>query len=242
MKKRAPKGCVLSDRDVCPLPIAEDRFEEALHFIDTLERQYHDPRLFRFNLNAFLAAIRSAIELLHKEMEQHGDNSAWLPTKERYRDDADLARIATGRNITLHQRAIYDGSRVLVGLFRGRKHKLSVGGQVAHDKSSEQALREWQRSEMAGFFLDEDRSDIGYQYGVWRHYFIKELSDRDDALVACWKAVIRTNDMLADAHRVCGAVPFGVPAEKLLAVDTLLRVTVLLESDLDPSLLERWGW
>lgn len=240
--KRHPKQCTIAVGPICVLPTAEDRFEEALHFMQRLESEYHDPRLFRFNLNAFLASIRSAVELLHKEMEQRGSNPEWLPVKAEFRDDADISRIAKGRNVTLHQKAIYDGSRVLVGLFRGRSHKLSVGGDVGHDKTGHQILELWQESKLAGMFLDEDRSDVGEQYGVWRQYFIKELHETDEALVACWKAIIRTWDLLAAAHAVCGATPYEVPAKELLATETILRVTVLLETDVDPSLISKWGW
>lgn len=240
--KQKLKNCEISDLEECPIPIAEDRFEEALHFMQRLESEYHDPRLFRFNLNALLSSLRATVELLHKEMEKSGRNSIWLPTKARYKDDFDLNRVALGRNVTLHQKAIYDGSTIRVGMFRGRRHKLSVGGHVANDKSSQALLEEWQSSEMAGYFLDSDRSDVGEQYGVWRQYFLKELNDSDEALVACWKAVIRTNDLLAEAHHVCGGRTYAVPAEELLAEDTILRVTVLLESDVDPSLPKKWGW
>lgn len=236
------KVCGLADTRLCPLPISEDRFEEAVHFMTQLEREYHDPRLFRYNLNAVLAALRSTVELLTKEMETFSSDETWKRTKQIYRADPDLQRVAAGRNITLHQKAIYDGSNALVGLFRGRRHKLSVGGDVAHDMTSQQMLRLWQESAISKTFLDPSRPDVGDQYGVWRRYDIPALSTEDDALVACWKAVIRTNDYLNEAHRIYGYAPFGVPAELLLAPETILKVTVLLESDVDPSLPAQWGW
>jgi len=224
------------------LPIAEDRFEEALHFMAKLEEDYHDPRLFRFHLNPVLVALRSTIELLGHEMEQHGRNDAWTPYRTIYRDDADLAALARTRNITLHQKAIFEGSRVGVGLFRGRRLKLSTMSEVRRDIPSKQILELWQNSPGGRLFLDDERADVGEQYGVWRQYFIKPLSPTDDALVACRKAIIRINDALNDAHRLHGAMPYEVPADMLLSNETIRRVTVLLESDVDPSLIQKWGW
>jgi hypothetical protein len=235
-------SCTLGPADECPIPIAEDRFLEALHFMTQLGEDYHDPRKFRFNLNAALAALRAASELLVKEMQTHDQVTEWRRLKDEYRADPDLASVKHGRNVTLHQTAIYNGSSVLIGLYRWRRHKLTVGTDIHHDETTAQVLARWLVTPFAKMLLDEEHSAIGEEYGVWRQYFVKELSDKDDALKAMWKAVIRTNDFLSSAHHICGFKTFEVPAEELLSPETLSEISILLESDVDPTLHEKWGW
>lgn len=222
--------------------MAEDRFSEALHAIVRLDKEYHDPRAFRYNLNAFLSSTRSVSHILQFELEKRGDVQWWKERKLPFSDDPVLRRIASGRNTTLHQKAIFDGSRVLIGLYRGRRHKLSVGGNVPHDVPSATLLKWWQDSEGAKLFLDADRSDMGEQYGVWRRYFIKELSATEDALVVCWRAIARTNALIAAAHELVGTKVWVMPEQDLIRSDVLAKVSVLLESDVDPSLITKWGW
>lgn len=56
----------------CPVPMAHDRFVEAYYFLRQMDTHYHEPALLRYNLNAFLAALKAVHELLQKELEQAG--------------------------------------------------------------------------------------------------------------------------------------------------------------------------
>lgn len=215
---------------------------EAFHVATRLEVEYHDPQTFRFNLNALLAAMHSIEELLQKEVEQHGDITKWNKLRGDFKTDPWLKGIARGRNTTLHQKAIFDGSRVEIGLFRGRRHKLSLGGDVPHDVPSATLLKRWTDGPESGFFLDEKHSAIGEQYGVWRKYYINEISTTEDVLTHLRRGLIRNHDRLQVAHSIYGIETGYLPDEPYLSLDSIARTTVLLESDLDPSLIEKWGW
>ena len=118
-----------------------NRFSEALHAIVRLDKEYHDLRAFRYNLNALLSSTRSVGELVQSELQKRGDVQWWNKRKLQFVEDPVLRQIALGRNTTLHQKATFDGSRVLIGLYRGRRRKLSVGGNVPHDVPSATLLK-----------------------------------------------------------------------------------------------------
>lgn len=226
----------------CPVPHSEDRLIETFNANHRLENEYHDPRSFRFNLNAFLASVSSIREILQKEIEQRGDIQRWNQVREPFKDDPWLKALARARNITLHQQAIFDGSFVQIGLYRGRRHKLSVATKVPHDVPSESLLKMWTSSEAGRMLLDEEHSALNEQYGVWRKYHIKEISETEDVLSMIRRGVIRSHDMLAAAHRLYGIDTGYLPDDPFLSEDGLAVTTVLLESDVDPTLPSKWGW
>jgi hypothetical protein len=235
--------CQLVDEKVaCPLPVSEDRLMECFHVAQRFDAEYHDPRAFRFNLNALVTAISSVREILQKEMEQRGSVSSWNEIRQPFKDDLWLNAIKRARNTTLHQKAIFDGSEADVGLYRGRQHKLSIGAKVAGDTHSRVLLEQWIKSDAAELFLDPEHSAIGEQYGVWRRYHIKELSETEDVLTAVRRGLIRAHDMLAVAHQMLGLEAGHLPDEVFLTAESLAQVSVLLESDLDPTLPVKWGW
>jgi len=226
----------------CPVPDGEDRYKEAEHFINAMETDYHDPRKFRFALNAFLASARAVQTLLQKDLEKRGDVKWWNQRKTPQSLDPLLQTLSLSRNATLHQASVYDGSRVAVGLFRGRRWKLGMGADLAHDRTSHSLLLEWQRSELATMFLDDERSDLGEQYGVLRQYFIESLSTDEDVLRTCRRIFIKIDALLSAAHEIVNAPFPGIDEEIAVSDDSILKVTVLLESDVDPTLPKKWGW
>ena len=52
----------------CPLAQSDDKFYEAHYFIGRMMDDYHDPAAFRYNLNAFLQALRSVTFVLQKTL------------------------------------------------------------------------------------------------------------------------------------------------------------------------------
>lgn len=225
----------------CPLPHAHDRFTEAHYFLHQLEKNYHDPALFRFHLHAFIAALRAVHELLQKELERAGQVAWWKERKREFADDLVLARFAHGRNISLHQRAIVKGSRIAVGLFRGRKLKLTTQMHVESDETSQSLLLRMVPLH-TGFLIDEEHAAFGEQIGVERLYFVQELSEEEDVLRACFRALARTSGALAEAHNRLGAEHRPAKDAEVLDERRLGEVTVLLESDIDPEAPYRWGW
>lgn len=215
---------------------------EVAHHLSRLEDEYHDPMKFRYNLNAILGAMKSVPELLQKEIEANGDIQAWNVAREPFRDDPWLAGIARARNVTFHQKAIFDGSRVHIGLYRGRRHKLSLGVDVARDISSDELLRRWASSEAGNLFLDPEHSAVGEQYGVWRRYYVEEINKNEDVLTHLRRGLIRNHDLLNAAHALYSIDIGYLPDDPILSADSIAKVTVLLESDVDPTLPSTWGW
>jgi hypothetical protein len=207
-----------------------------------LEAEYHDPRAFRYNLNAFLASVSSIQQILQKEIEQRGDVQQWNQGRDPFKNDPWLKALARARNVTLHQQAIFDGSLVHMGLYRWRRHKLSIAQELPHDVSSEHLLKWFINTEMAKLFLDEEHSAFGEEYGVWRTYSIDEISKTEDVLTMTRRGSIRAHDMLAAAHRLYSIETGNIEDDYLLSKGGLADVTVLLESDVDPTLPSKWGW
>lgn len=162
--------------------------------------------------------------------------------RESFKNDQWLRSIKRARNTTLHQKAIFDGSQVEIGLYRGRRHKLSLGAKVRGDVHSQVLLEKWISSSAGQLFIDPDHSAIGEQYGVWRQYRIKELSETEDVLTIVRRGLVRVHDMLTVAHRMYGIHAPELPDQTLLSAESLARVSVLLESDVDPTLPATWGW
>jgi len=55
--------------------------------------------------------------------------------------------------------------------------------------------------------------------------------------VTCLEALNYMGDLVAEAHRLYG----GSEQHEPITVD-MLPVQVLLETDIDPTLPEKWGW
>lgn len=222
--------------------MSEDRLMECFHNAERLEREYHDPRAFRYNLNALLTSINSVEALLQKEIEKKGDVVRWNQAREPFKDDPWLGAVKGARNVTLHQKAIFDGSKIDVGLYRGRRLKLAFSDEVRGDLHSAEILERWTKSKAGRMFLDPGHSALNEQYGVWRKYWIKEISASEDVLVAIRRALIRIHDLVAVAHGLYEVTVDPIPDEYPLSPEGLARVTVLLESDIDPTLPKKWGW
>lgn len=229
------------DKITCPVPMTEDRLMECFHHAEQLESEYHDPRTFRFSLNALLASLGSVSVIAQKEIEKKGDIVRWNVVRKPFKEDPWLGAIKGARNITLHQRAIFDGSKVDVGLYRGRRLKLVFRQDVRGDVHSYEILKLWSEGELGGMFLDPDHSAIGEQYGVWRKYWIKEVSADEDVLTAMRRALIRAHDLVVAAHDIYGVKLRHISDDCLNPAD-LAKVSILLESDIDPTLPKKWGW
>ncbi|WP_147360325.1 hypothetical protein [Clavibacter lycopersici] len=227
----------------CPLPTAEDRFAESEYLMSRLELEYHDPRVYRYNLNAVLSSMAALSEILQKEMEKKGDGDQWKELiKAPFTDDPWLSSITRARNVAIHQRAILSGSKVDIGLFRWRRHKMSMHADLPHDVPSSELLRRWTSSEAGQLFLDEEHSALGEEYGVWRRYHVAQISETEDTLTHLRRGYIRNHDKLRTAHACYGINAPAFDDTLLLSPESLSNVTVLLESDVDQTLWRKWGW
>jgi hypothetical protein len=225
----------------CPIPMSHDRFVEAHYFLHEMLENYHEPQSFRYSANAFLSAAKSVVELLQMELQPRG-MSAWLrPRRERLLADPILDAFFKGRNIALHQRTLFNASRVEVGLFRDTTTKLARVMDLDHDQPSEAILKSAIPQFVGnGKWLDKAHSEIGMQIGVRRIYIDPVISADVDVVTAAHQAWSRLSELLSEVHAEFGA-SFERVAEEA-GVHDVARVDLLLESDLDPNLPRRWGW
>lgn len=225
----------------CPVPMTEDRLMECFHNIERLEHDYHNPRTFRFSLNALLASLSSVSAIAQKEIEQKGDVNQWNVARKPFKSDPWLGAAKGARNITLHQKAIFNGSKVYMGLYRWRGLKLTLIQDVPGDIHSSEILERWCNSEMGRMMLDPGHTAIGEEYGVLREYWIKEISTEEDALTSMRRALLRAHDLVVAAHDIYSVKLEHISDDCLESAD-LDKVRILLESDADPTLPEKWGW
>ena len=81
---------------------------------------YHEPSPFRYNLNAFLQALRSVTFRLQSDLAGHADFHDWYSNQqESMRQDPLLRRFVDGRNTVVKERNLMMNSRAAVGVFDG---------------------------------------------------------------------------------------------------------------------------
>lgn len=112
---------------------------------------------------------------------------------------------------------------------------------VDHDRKSVEWLERIQKHTV-GLFVDEERSAIGEQLGVRRTYIIPQLSAEEDVLRASRRAFARMTKMVNAAHNLFRQTADSLEDEQMLHPHDLEHIMVLLESDVDPNLPEKWGW
>ncbi|WP_152683843.1 hypothetical protein [Pseudarthrobacter siccitolerans] len=248
------RECIYADSVVgCLTPGTEDRFKEAVYFASQMEAGYHDPQKFRYSLGAFLSAYGSISEILSKELEANGRWADWkkhlatLPPEITVNEYGPA--LTRARNINVHQKSVFAGSNCQIGLYRGRRHKLSIASDIDWDISSAELIDRLWDSEFGGMMLDKEHSAIGEQYGVRRVYRLRKISDelpdqdKDlDVLEIVRRALLRTHDLLGFTHTMDGQVVGLLSGEEVANSLTYAQVTILLESDVRPELLQLWNW
>lgn len=248
------RECVYADSvDGCLTPGTEDRFKEAVFFASQMEAGYHDPQKFRYSLGAFLAAFGSISEILNKELERQ---NRWKDWKEHLKTIPQTVRVNEyepalnrARNVNIHQKSVFEGSVCHIGLYRGRRHKLSVASNIDWDIPSAELIDNLWASKFGEMMLDKEHAAIGEQYGVRRIYRLsaisKELpaSDKDlDVLQIVRRALLRTHDILGYTHTMDGEKVGLLSGEQIVNDLTYMQVTILLESDVRPHLPQLWNW
>jgi hypothetical protein len=173
---------------------------------------------------------------MQKEFTVLGINENWYrKEQESMKADRLLNAFDHGRDVVVHKGMLEQSSTATVGVFQGRRLKLVISMPVPPDIPSE-FLLEKARLTM-GLFLDEEHSEVGEQFGVRREWFVKALSDKE-VVSACDKAWSRIGKVFSSAHEQVGRV-FDGPSEH---GHNIGKVSVLLESDVDPTLPDKWGW
>lgn len=88
---------------------------------------YHDADGFRFNMNAFIQALRNITFALQSEKRNIPNFDTWYEEKQSWmKESALLKNFVEGRNIVVKRGNLAIKSEAEIGLFRYRKHKLGM--------------------------------------------------------------------------------------------------------------------
>ena len=160
----------------CSLPSTHDKYNEAQYFFGKLVALYHRPDEFKFNLNAFIQAIRNITFMLQSEERKPEGFAQWYAKKqEEMRADDLLRRFVEARNIIVKRSSLVAMSTARSGLFRGRMLKLAAEHEVPPFTDTVEVL-ERAKNFALRLFLDEEHSAIGEQAGVERTWVVSEIS------------------------------------------------------------------
>ncbi len=223
----------------CPFLNTHDKFNEAHYFLSEIVTNYHEPEPFRWSLNAFLEALRSVTFVFQKETKRTTGIAKWYGTQQQtMRVDSLLRTFVEGRNIVVKEGMLKPTSTADIGLFRGRVLKLTFGMKVSPFVPSK-VLLEQAQTVLIGTILDIEHSAIGEQLGVRRRWAVEQLGN-DEVVSLCDRAWARIGTFFSDAHKLVGRKYDGPPDHG--HKDALPNFSILLESDVDPSLPSKWGW
>ncbi len=221
----------------CPIPASHEKYTEAHYFISRMIDEYHRPDPFRANLNAFLQALRNVTFMMQSEMASVEGFSTWYKgQQDKMRQDALLRAFVEGRNLVVKRGMLNAKSKVEVGIFRRTELKLVITTDIPATVPSEDALRRGVET-FVGSMIDEEHSAIDEQIGVRRRWIVEELGT-EEIILLCDQAWSRIGSVLAGAHALLRS-RFEAPPEEAHDME---RPSLLLESDLDPSLPRKWGW
>ncbi len=225
----------------CPLVLTHDRLFECHFQLHQMIAAYHHPAPFRYSANAFLASSKSALEMVRLDMEKEGEN-AWR--HKRVGDvlaDELFSQFNLARNFVIHQGSLIHSSQVEVGLFAHGRLKLALSTELHTDAPSHILIAHVANDDSASMFVRPDRPFIGEQLGVRRVYREPKLSTEHDVLTASDMILNQLCSLVDDCHAHLG-VPFDADAHDCHIPHDIERHAIQLETDLDPSLVKKWGW
>jgi hypothetical protein len=82
----------------------EDKLQEADHHLSAMRSSVDDPKVFRFELSAFLSASRTVLQYAHKDAQAKAGGQAWYDA--RVNGSAVMRFLREKRNIDIHERPI----------------------------------------------------------------------------------------------------------------------------------------
>ena len=198
---------------------------------------YHDPVTFRFNLNAFVQALRNVTFILQSEDIKPPGFDSWYSSKQlEMRNDGDLRRFVEARNVVVKQSMLNLRSTCYMGVFRGRQLKAAIGGPVPPCISSQDYLERTKRFAYRSL-IDEGHAAAGEQLGVERTWIVPELGE-GEVVRQCAIALAKIGLLIKGAYELFDLPNFDANID----LPDTRRFRVLLETDIDPSLPEKWGW
>lgn len=231
-----PRRTLRDDLSSSPITATVDKFWESWYFLLGMYDNYHEPFAFRYELNAFIQALRNITFMLQSEKSRPPSFEDWYTTQQqKMRSDAHLRRFVGARNLIVKQSMLATASKAHVGLFRGRRFKLGMDTELDPFLDSRTLLEKTTKF-MIGFMLDEAHSAIGEQVGIRRTWIVEDIGP-NEVTRHCVDALSKMGELLEEAHTLWGSefdATFQLPDSE--------GAFVLLESDIDPTLSLKWGW
>lgn len=223
----------------CPLSGTDEKWLETGYFLHQMIEQYHHPFEFRCNLNAFLTSWLSISDYMRKEGGSgNRDFSKWFNARlDALKGNELINRFKDHRDLIVHTRMLAMQSTAEMGLFRGRTFKLGFGGNVNVFERSEDLLARVKKF-ATGLFIDEGHCALGEQLGIRRVWIVPELGNEDVVELAI-QAFRIAESFVDEAHAQLGISQGKDQPVQLPDAD---KYSVLLETDLDPTLIKQWGW
>ena len=221
-----------------PIFETHDKFNEAWYFLCSMAECYHDAKRFRWYLNAFIQALRNVTFMLQSEKSKIENFESWYPSKQNeMKNNKLLLNFREGRNIIVKQRMLKTRSTACVGVFRGYQLKIGIDRLNLSPFADSTQLLELAKSRLIPHMLDKKHSAIGEQIGIKRTWIVEEIGD-EEILGLCYNAWREIGKFVSEAHKIL-QYEFKCPD---FNIENLEEYTIILESDIDPSLPEKWGW
>lgn len=221
----------------CPILNTHDKLEEAHYFFHTMMNFYHIADIFRFSLNAFIQSLRHTTFVLQTEKEKIPNFDLWYKKKqEEMKGNSLLKKFSEGRTIVVHRGMLKVKSEAHIGKFRGRQEKMTIGTKIDPFADSE-VLLDRIKSMGVGFFIDAEHSEINEQLGIMRTWIIEDLGE-EEVVKLCYSAFLEICEIIKEAHTLLD-YDYVIPTD---CNKDLNRYRVLLETDINPELVKKWGW
>jgi len=235
-RKRAKRLEILAwslsgDETRCPIPSAHDRLSESHYFLHEMERTYHEPDPFRYNLHAFIQAFESTISLLL--IETQGDpRFAELRARLQARLATEqMQKFKSVRDAAVHRESLVPDSRVSVGWFKYGRPKLCIRMPINPLLSSLEVMTRFRNDRS---LVNLQRMWEGEEVGILREWRLHSVSD-GELLSECAARLTEVSEFVAVAHKCAGGKFIGGQCG---ASDSDCRT--LLESDYFPEVLKAW--
>jgi hypothetical protein len=223
------------------LPASHDKLDEAHWFLHRTLEACHEPKPFRWNLNALLQAIRSIDHMLCTELAGTAAEAWYEAERDTFRTDPMLGAFKAGRDVVVHKGLLEQSSEVHAGLFRNRRLKLAIPLALPVEVPSSELLARLQAAnESGGLFVDPEHSALGEELGIERVWTVPILGD-GDVCALTHRAWARLHGLVQRGHELLGSSMPGVPPEPAGSHDPT-QYALLTETDLDPTLPDQWGW
>jgi hypothetical protein len=117
----------MAEEFTSPIPATLDKLGESSFFLSQMMRSYHSPTEFRYNLNAFIQALRNITFMLQSEERKPEGFEEWYAGKQvEMKSNKLLRKFILARNLIVKQGMLAAKSTAHVGIFRGRSFKMGV--------------------------------------------------------------------------------------------------------------------